>query len=97
MFSCISMCFGKQQQCQFQAANLRHHVSYWTTIGAPEEVLSWISEGIYIPFHSDPGSFHIPNRNFSIQQSQFIQQEINALLCSGAIKEVAVPRFAFPP
>ena len=91
------MCFGKQQQCQFQAANLRHHVSYWTTIGAPEEVLSWISEGIYIPFHSDPGSFHIPNRNFSIQQSQFIQPEINALLCSGAIKEVAVPPVCISP
>ncbi len=90
------MCLGKQPSL-FKAASLRPNLSAWQKIGAPAEVLGWIEHGIHIPFVTDPGRFHIQNRDFTGKQNQFILSEINDLLLSGAIREVyQAPRCVSP-
>jgi hypothetical protein len=49
-------------------------------------VIRWIAEGVHIPFVDTPPSFHFPNHKFSFSHREFIANEIQSLLESGAIQ-----------
>ena len=59
----------------------------WKSIGASKEVLDIITQGVKLPLVSYPDSFILPNPTFSINQEQFLDQEICELLNCGAISE----------
>lgn len=90
------MCYDKQTHV-FNAASLRDYVEYWHNIGASNEVLDWINNGVYIPFVNEPCSFYVPNRAFTGTQCKFIRNELEGLCQSGAIREVYEPPFCISP
>ena len=65
--------------------SLKNHISAWQNIGANEEVLSWINEGIKLPFKNTPDRYEYSNHKFTVDQVRFLDTEINKLLKSGAI------------
>ena len=65
--------------------SLKRNVSAWRDIGANEEVLSWISDGIKLPFTKTPDRYECVNHKFSSEQVRFLDTEINKLLKSGAV------------
>ena len=91
------MCVISQPVESFQAANLRNCSDNWLHINAPEVVLNWVQYGIRIPFVTDPGQFHLPNRSLGFAKSQFVVDELRNLVKSGAIREVESPPQCISP
>lgn len=90
------MCISKPVE-SFQAANVQKFCENWTQINAPEVVLNWLNQGVKIPFVKDPESFHLPNRQLGFAKNQFIAEELEKLVCSGAIREVKNPPTCISP
>jgi hypothetical protein len=69
----------------YTASSLSDKVKFWQDINAPAHVLDWISNGVKIPFRETPCDFHLPNRSFSFGHGEFVAEELDALVKSGAI------------
>ena len=74
--------------CNFKGNKLRQHLEDWKNIGANNDVLLWIKNGINIPFKSLPDNFSFPNRQFKRHEAYFIRTEIKRLLQAECIKKV---------
>ena len=74
--------------CSFVGNQLKNHFDEWKGIGASNEVLEWISNGISIPFKNIPAQFSFPNRLFKRHEAYFIRTEIKKLLKAGCISRV---------
>jgi hypothetical protein len=55
------------------------HLVHWRKIEASDTVLSWLQNGVEIPFINKPDPFVLFNRRFSKLEQQFIQEEIKRL------------------
>ena len=55
-------------------------------IGAPEQVIQWVHQGVTIPFSDIPHSFELAKHTFSAAQVVFISSEIKELRACGAIE-----------
>ena len=53
---------------------------------APNQIIKWVTEGVPVPFESQPPSFDLPNRPLSAVQWDFVNNEIATLLFSGAME-----------
>ncbi len=70
-----------------KANSLQSKIHEWEEIGAPKTVLSWIKDGVRIPFREKPVSFEYDNKSLSKQQVDFIDSELHNLLSIGAISK----------
>ena len=59
----------------------------WYKIGANEQVLEWIKNGIQIPLERYCQPFHLNNHKIDIHGLTFLDEEIERLLKAGFIKE----------
>ena len=66
---------------------LKDNYDEWKNIGANDEVLTWIREGVSLPFKTEPTSYENNNHKFNVEQFRFADAEINKLLKSGAISQ----------
>ena len=79
------------------AGSIRKFTDQWIAIGAPRTVVSWVSEGVPLPFSSIPTPFLFCNRAFSPPEILFIDREVRRLLECGAIERCPdVPGFISP-
>ena len=79
------------------AGSLRRFTERWTAIEAPATIISWLRQGVPIPFSRTPDPFFYNNRPFSQAEVVFIDSEIRNLLECGAIERcVSVPDFVSP-
>jgi len=90
------MCYSKPGE-SFQAANVTNFLDNWARVDAPEVVRTWLHQGVQIPFFKNPGTFHLPNRPLGFAKSQFIAEELQNLIKSGAIREVTSPPRCISP
>jgi len=67
------------------AKNISKCVKEWAQVGAPDYILSWIKDGITLPFNDKPEKFVLPNRDFSSKEKQFIDNELQRLVANGSI------------
>lgn len=81
----------------FRAAQWHTHTDSWTTINPSFSVLSWIREGVPIPFVSIPPPFALPNRQSTAKESSFIEAEVASLCQSGAIRQTRVKPVCISP
>ena len=86
------MCLPK-----FDTNTLQQNLQAWVNIGASETVVSWIKEGLHIPFHKAPPSFHLNNPKLSEKQSKFVDTELQSLLKNGNIKESRTVPYCVSP
>ena len=70
----------------FLAGQWRNQAAKWESIGTSPTVLSWIQEGVRLPFFVEPEPFELPNKPLSPAQSAFIDTELASLVSSGAIR-----------
>lgn len=76
---------------------LASNIVNWDQIEAPEEVKSWITDGVPIDFHVHPEPFYIQNPKYNKHEQQFLQAEVGTLCKDGAIKMVDYkPKFVSP-
>ena len=70
--------------------SLRQKVDQWYKIQANEQIVDWISHGVKLPFVPDCniGNFEQHNRTFSKHEHDFIDEEVQSLLATGAIRKV---------
>ena len=61
----------------------------WAAIGASETVLNWVSEGVPIPFVSQPEPRVFLNPEFSGAEKAFLDLEISALEARGVVQRVS--------
>ena len=61
----------------------------WAGIGASDTVLNWVSEGVPIPFVSEPEPRVFLNPEFSDAEKAFLDTEISALEARGVIQRVS--------
>ncbi|MEM9400707.1 MAG: reverse transcriptase domain-containing protein [Verrucomicrobiota bacterium] len=52
------------------------HIAFWQQIGAPDFILSTISEGYKIPFATTPASFQQRNNRSALEHSVFVTEAI---------------------
>ena len=64
--------------------------SEYSKIGAPQQVIEWIKEGVPLPFDQEPDNCFYRNRIFSDTQASFVDSEIQRLLLIKVIKLVTV-------
>ena len=67
---------------------MQDYLHAWERIGVSDLVLSWLKDGVHIPFISAPTLFELPNHKLNSAAELFIQEEINRLLQKGFIKKV---------
>ena len=70
----------------FRAGGLSLHYQQWMAIESNQLILSWIKNGVPIPFVSKPEPFISHNRLLSTSEEIFVDNEIKDLLSSGAIQ-----------
>ena len=58
----------------------------WTRIGANNQILEWVENGIPIILKDNPGHFVLPNRQLSDNYQSFVDLELCRLLSIGAIE-----------
>ena len=68
------------------AASIASCAQHWKDMAAPNQIIKWVTEGVPVPFESQPPSFDLPNRPLSAVQWDFVNNEIATLLFSGAIE-----------
>ena len=79
------------------AGSLQHHLDQWEQISTPLAVLTWLRDGVQIPFSRPIRPFCIRNRSFSAVESSFVDAETTRLLACGAIERcISVPEFISP-
>ncbi len=81
----------------FKAAQWNAHYEEWVSINASATVLSWIKDGVPLPFLQVPASFELPNRSLSSTQAAFVDSELAVLLQSGAVRHSAQKPFCISP
>lgn len=69
----------------FKASGPSKHLHEWQKIGAPHEILDWLSSGVQLPFTERPESFHLPNFKLSFSHGAFVAEELSRLIQSGAV------------
>lgn len=67
---------------------LSTNILEWQKIGTNSRVLSWIQQGIEIPFVEEPRSCWLKNRSFTKKETEFLDTEIAKLLKNECIKKV---------
>ena len=67
------------------ACNLKDNLKNWIKIGASPNVVKWIDEGVPLPFDSNPPVFEYTNKWVNREKQDFITNEIESLLTTGAI------------
>ncbi len=76
---------------------LRSGLPLWEKIASPT-VVSWIKDGISLPFrHAAPEPFCVPNRYLPPQSRQFITSEIKELLRQDIVEKVTVKPHCISP
>ena len=70
----------------FRAGGLSLHYQQWMAIESNQLILSWIKNGVSIPFVSKPEPFISHNKLLSASEEIFVDNEIKDLLSSGAIQ-----------
>ena len=68
------MCQNSQN---FRTAGPSQHLHEWVKIGAPPELLSWISDGVEIPFVERPEPFYLLNYKLNFTHGAFVAREIS--------------------
>lgn len=81
----------------FQAGTLTKNYAHWCDIGANQEVLSWLKNGVKIPFATEPDCFYLPNHTLSFKQSEFVKEELKTLVHAGAIERCSTPPKCISP
>ena len=77
------------------AGRLRDHISTWKVITKDPWVLNTV-RGHQIDFLSEPHQGVVPHTpQYSVEQNQLIVEEVQELLCKGAIKEMQNSRSGF--
>ena len=71
----------------FHANTLRDCSIEWENI-ANQTVLSWIQEGVSIPFSRLPPQIQLTNHSLTKEQYDFIDTEIAKLLQAGVIRHL---------
>ena len=67
------------------AGGMSLHYQQWMATESNQLILSWIKNGVQIPFVSKPEPFISHNRLLSTSEEIFVDNEIKDLLSSGAI------------
>jgi hypothetical protein len=68
---------------------LRSSVGEWERIGSNSTVLQVIKTGYIIPFKTEPESVELRNNRYALNDSSFVQSELDKLLGKGCISCVA--------
>lgn len=85
------------QNDKFRGSNLQNHFEYWEQITSNQKILSWIRDGVDIPFKDIPEPFHFKNRLFKDKEAKFIRQELRTLAEAGCISRCdSKPLFISP-
>ena len=75
----------------------RLNVRAWRSIDTNSTVLSWIEDGIQIPFVEQPKTFEIDNYRFTQSEVIFVRSEIERLVSAGFLTKCpAKPKFISP-
>ena len=61
----------------------------YEAIGAPKQIVSWVREGVDLPFKSIPPACTHQNRVKSYTHAKFVDSELQRLLSIGAIEKVS--------
>ena len=69
----------------FKASGPSNCLSEWNRIGAPPEILGWLSNGVQLPFSERPEPFQLPNYKLSFTHGGFVEEELSRLIQSGAV------------
>ena len=77
--------------------NLRTHIDFWKSIGAPDFILSIIGNGYQLPFASSPEPVKLKNNNSARLNADFVDQAICELVLSGRVREVSHQPFVVNP
>lgn len=73
----------------FASNTLAKKILKWISIGASDQVLNWILQGVILPIDSDIPCFSLPNHVLTREQELFITNELKQLLQAGLIRKVA--------
>ncbi|VDI24508.1 Hypothetical predicted protein [Mytilus galloprovincialis] len=87
----LSVNFGRENaivSCNSPVGKLRSSIDYWRNIiCANETVIDIIEHGYKIPFHTEPSEVFLNNNKSSLENSDFVENEILKLIELGCIKE----------
>jgi len=67
---------------------LRYVYEYWQSIHAYDHILSAIRDGYKLPFYSEPNNCILRNNRSALDNSEFVESEIQKLSRLGCIREV---------
>ena len=95
LLDCIKDCTGASSV--FNVNSLHENVAFWRYIHADSFVLSWIVNGVFLPFRSIPPTLFFTNNLSTRDHNDFVCSEILSLLSSGRISEVPTPPFFVHP
>ena len=76
--------------CTIVKGRLRECFAFWESIGANRWILEIIREGYCLPFVDLPRNMTFLNHQSAIREADFVAEEIDKLLQSGALAEVEV-------
>ena len=74
--------------CTIVKGRLRECIAFWESIGANRWILEIIREGYCLPFLDLPRSMTFLNHQSAIREADFVAEEIDKLLQSGALVDV---------
>ena len=69
--------------------NLRAHIDFWKSIGAPDFILSIIVNGYQLAFTSTPVPVKLRNNKSARLNADFVDQAIRELVLSGRVRQVS--------
>ena len=69
--------------------NLRAHIDFWKSIGAPDFIRSIIVNGYQLPFTSTPVPVKLRNNKSARLNANFVDQAIRELVLSGRVQQVS--------
>ena len=69
----------------FKAGGLQLSLNNWSKINAPEQIITWIKDGVVLKFTKEPKTHCLPNHSMTHKQEIFVSNEIDLLLQQGVI------------
>ena len=69
--------------------NLRAHIYFWKSIGAPDFIISIIGNGYQLPFANSPEPVKLKNNKSARLNADFVDQAIRELVLSGRVREIS--------
>ena len=84
-YKCFVYLFVVVMVCQLNT-RLSDHIDAWTRIGTSNTVLDWVSQGVPLTFVDKPSVFSQDNYVLTDKEVTFVDNEIQELLLSGAIR-----------